>query len=521
MCQPSMSSLSCRRERARWTSFRLRAGRCASRTAQERNFGYLLLPLFLETEAGESVEEALERTGFQEAWECSAGHAGAGRRAGRSHSCRCALSVVRTGGFDDSRLRERVEVLGPQVSLEKLRQSVATSIVDHLGISWDERFGQLVKYKEQYGDCIVPSDWAENKQFGWWVITQRAKRETLSEERLERLTAIGFEWDPSAAVWDKMFSELVQYKEQHGDCSVPHGWVENTHLARWVRKQRQKRESLSEERKDRLTALGFELDPSAATWDKMFTELAQYSDAHGDCSVPHGWAENRQLGIWIGTQRSRKESLSEERQDRLTALGFDWDPFAAAWDKMFAELVHYKEKHGDCKVTKEGAGNKQLGLWVNNQRSKRVGLTEEQRQRLDAIGFEWDPMSATWEKRFAELLQYKEQHGDCNVPQKWAENKKLGSWVTTQRSRRERLPEERQSRLTALGFDWNPNFTAWEKRFAELLQYKEQHGDCNVPDKSIEYKQLGTWVREQKTNAKKGNLTDERRRRLEAIGFRF
>ncbi|WP_441351690.1 helicase associated domain-containing protein [Sulfitobacter sp. JL08] len=47
------------------------------------------------------------------------------------------------------------------------------------------------------------------------------------------------------------------------------------------------------------------------------------------------------------------------------------------------------------------------------------------------------------------------------------------------------------------------------------------HGDCNVPYGWPENEKLASWVTTQRTNAVKGNLTDERRQRLKAIGFRF
>ena len=38
-----------------------------------------------------------------------------------------------------------------------------------------------------------------------------------------------------------------------------------------------------------------------------------------------------------------------------------------------------------------------------------------------------------WEHRLEALKQYKAEHGDCNVPQKYSKNKSLGEWVRTQR----------------------------------------------------------------------------------------
>jgi hypothetical protein len=56
------------------------------------------------------------------------------------------------------------------------------------------------------------------------------------------------------------------------------------------------------------------------------------------------------------------------------------------------------------------------------------------------------------------LKCYKERHGHCNVPVKWSESPKLGTWVLIQRvqKRKGAISAERKARLDALGFDWNP-----------------------------------------------------------------
>src|SRR5262249_41818768 len=112
------------------------------RTAPGKDTGYVLLPLFVETQENETIEEALERTDFEEAWdvlqamqEQDAVLADIIRELGEEKG--------RKGGFDDSRLRERVEVLGPQVSLDVLRSAVSAALVDQLGATWDQRYGEL------------------------------------------------------------------------------------------------------------------------------------------------------------------------------------------------------------------------------------------------------------------------------------------------------------------------------------------------------------------------------------------
>ena len=67
----------------------------------------------------------------------------------------------------------------------------------------------------------------------------------------------------------------------------------------------------------------------------QLARLAAYTAAHGDCSVPAGWAEDPRLGSWVDNQRKLKRRLDRglpsvgmtvKRVARLTALGLVWDP---------------------------------------------------------------------------------------------------------------------------------------------------------------------------------------------------
>ena len=62
------------------------------------------------------------------------------------------------------------------------------------------------------------------------------------------------------------------------------------------------------------------------------------------------------------------------------------------------------------------------------------------------------------------MVAYKAGHDDCNVPQRWAEDPRLGRWVNIQRALKRKLDRgeygegmtaERAARLEALGF-WSP-----------------------------------------------------------------
>ena len=57
-------------------------------------------------------------------------------------------------------------------------------------VHWEVRFQQLVEYKRVHGNCNVPCTYNANPQLGNWVNNQRAKKETMSEERRKSWTPL-------------------------------------------------------------------------------------------------------------------------------------------------------------------------------------------------------------------------------------------------------------------------------------------------------------------------------------------
>jgi hypothetical protein len=102
------------------------------------------------------------------------------------------------------------------------------------------------------------------------------------------------------------------------------------------------------------------------------------------------------LGVWVAKQRQlkRKGKLSAGREARLQAVGFVWDTAAADWEEKFSALMRWKaENGGDTRVPFNSPGEDGLGWWVATQRqARRKGkMGDERRERLDSIGFCWNP----------------------------------------------------------------------------------------------------------------------------------
>jgi superfamily II DNA or RNA helicase len=346
-------------------------------------------------------------------------------------------------------------------------------------------------------------------RLGTWCnnVRQGYKTGQLSSERIAQLEALGFCWDPFAVVWNKKFAELVAYKENHGDCNV---LVESGPLGRWASKQRST--CTIPERVARLNSIDFCWDPFTARWDEKIADLKAFKEANGHCTVPRGTS----LGDWCGWVRAsfKRGELTTEQITQLEGVGFYLIPYAARWNENIAELIAYKKAHGDCNVPNYSGP---LGTWVSELRKhRRKGkLSSERIAQLEALGFCWDPFAAVWNKKFAELVAYKEANGHCNVT---TDNDSLSSWCVglRQRYRTGRLGADKIAQLEGLGFCWTPFTDVWNKRIAELIAYKEAHGHCNV---SADSGVLGRWVANTRTNCKNGVLSSERIAQLDAIGF--
>ena len=263
------------------------------------------------------------------------------------------------------------------------------------------------------------------------------------------------------------------------------------------------------------------LDRLGVSWDRWFGLLQRFKQREGHCLVPVSHEENGyKLGAWVSNQRHGRNHLPEDRLNRLNSIGFSWDPIDEQWEKGFEELKSFREKKGHCVVpaTLQSRGFA-LGNWVSRQRSRNDTLDASQINRLNLIGFSWNPHEELWEKCYSELLKFRKREGHAIVPQGHkVDGITLGQWTSSQRMQRDKLSVEKLRRLNSIGFSWDPNTEQWEEAFQALSIFKKREGHVFVPAKHNESEvRLGNWVQTQRHN--KGKLPQNRLKRLDSIGF--
>lgn len=456
---------------------------------------------------------------------------------------------------------------------------------------WRQKFDELCEFKRQHGHCDVSTKYIENRKLGFWVIVQRCaykkklqgKPSRITEERIEALEKIGFQWQ-SYNLWWERYDELCEYKRQHGNCLVS----QTGSLGWWVAWQRKiykekcegKPTRLSEEKIAALDKIDFEWgEIHDARWQELYDELLKFKQQRGHCNVSK--RNNVRLNRWCYKQRQEYKSecegkpstLTKERIAMLENIGFNWGTYTryrTQWHERYDELRMFMQQYGNCNISKEK--HRLLWLWAEKQKKaykakcegKVSTMNEERIAALNKIGFQWwgerddlqmqdrceelvnfeqqhghfdEPYDLQLQNRCEELLKFKQHHGHFDVPFD-EEHKVLAPWVCYQRTeyrkkfegRRHDISEKYIAALNEIGFEWYTELNdepKWQQRYDELWYFKQTYGHCNVSKAHREHKQLYTWVIKQrqkyknKCESKSSTLTEEHIALMENIGFRW
>jgi len=251
----------------------------------------------------------------------------------------------------------------------------------------------------------------EGSPFGYRTKSKdrKRKRTCASEEKLD--------------CWETRYSELETHIIREGTL---YNLDEDTSFGRWANKQRllYKENRLWNDRKERLTALGFDLESKKARkevpWDQRFEELKKIKRKYGHDKVPLNY-KNTKLYFWCSNQRNyyKKFKLLPEREKLLKSIGFSFQKESNSIDSN------------------------------RNHSSKTPEACTEQK----CIQQRRVSKEADWVQKFQKLLEYKERYGDVHVPQRYNADK-LGTFVHAQRNayKNGTLSGERIEKLESIGF---------------------------------------------------------------------
>jgi hypothetical protein len=380
----------------------------------------------------------------------------------------------------------------------------------------------LQQFQKREGHALVPQGFKEDGvNLGSWVREQRANRAKMTTEPYEG---------------------LKKFAEREGHARAPQRHVEDgLKLGQWVAVQRTSRDEMSPERKALLEALpGWSWEPTTDGWERAYGFLMAFVEREGHARVPKEHVEvDFRLGQWVTDQRVKRDKMPDSQRERLESLpgwiwdararrkllesvrGWSWDPYSESWERGYAALASFAERQGHARVPRDFLeGGINLGNWVAEQRGSRSRMTDERRQRLEALpGWSWNAVEESWMQHLELLRAYADREGHTNVPVDCVEDGlKLGQWTRLRRREHKKLSPERQALLESIpGWFWGSKGDyVWNQKFEMLRRFVEHEGHAQVPGGYVESGiKLGSWVREQR--AERDNLPTERTTKLESL----
>ena len=354
----------------------------------------------------------------------------------------------------------------------------------------------------------------------------------LPQDKILLLEKLSVDWlTRIERLWEKAYARAKAYFDEHGDLNVG---TDDSALASWLISQRRKYRdgSIDGEHYRRLSAIGMVWDLDDI-WEASFAEAKKYFETHGNLDIPTAYiTENgTKLGNWYRSVRNAKRNgtLSAERGKRLEEIGIKWLSVKTRnWMQYYELAKQFYEEHGNLVVSADyqTADGFNLGIWISSQRYAygKGKLPQEQVKLLEAIGMSWQRDDSRFDEGFAYAEGYFKSNGNLDVKSTFitADGFRLGAWVHTQRNRykKGKLSADRISRLEAIGMEWTPSKNNWEIGFAHLEAYCKEKSSTDVPSGYVcgdGYK-LGTWFANQKSRSRSGTLSEERTKRLEALG---
>lgn len=256
-----------------------------------------------------------------------------------------------TQGGDD--LRDDAEKSGASGTLqrgriltkEKERRLDALGFIwDKTEQNWDRYYAAASAFYAREGNLDIPVKFVteDGLQLGVWIRRKATERDSLPEERVKALEAIGMVWGGRYdSKWDEKFRLAQQYYQKNGNLEVPKEYkVQGVRLGRWInalRSARVKPENshyrLDAERIRQLDNIGMRW--GGESWETRYLLAECYYREHGNLKISQTYvAETGETRIWLGKwlaeQRKKhgnpggKHALTEEQERRLEAIGMEW-----------------------------------------------------------------------------------------------------------------------------------------------------------------------------------------------------
>lgn len=480
---------------------------------------------------------------------------------------------------------------------------------------WDKIFALAESYYKENGNLRMPRYFIiDGVDVGTWLTNLKGgyngkNRRKLSKYQISKLESIGIEWDYDYLddLWNKMYNCAESYFAIYGNIFIPQGYeYEGLPIGNWIHDQTQfyKKGKLSQDRIDKLNALGVRWNPQKDKWNTYYKYAQKYYKEIGNLDVPYDFEiDGLLLGRWVSVQRQahngRQDTvLTNEQIEKLEAIGMVWKGEAKTQTSFWEQIIYYylvkeypsaisryreqgveldifipelkmaieydgyywhkdkqeKDNFKDlqCKknaITLIRIREKLLPKTIHSKcyllqdntietfQNTLIRVFDECLQIHPIINIKKDSFevvkgykpqaTSLWYKAFLEAKEYYDVYGNLLVPKGFITSSglDLGSWVKNQRQKRKGntkpLSLEQITLLDSIGMVWNPHELSWEIGFSYAKMYYEEYENLIISqNKTYKGFTLGKWIQTQRSSRKRlKNYSSQRVERLNSIGM--
>ena len=244
--------------------------------------------------------------------------------------------------------------------------------------------------------------------------------------------------------------------------------------------------------------------------------------------------------------RDASFDIEIENQDLFEMLRYVSDRLTMTWEDYYELAKAYYEHHGDSLIVgtfktingyeyDENGAN--LGNWISAQRGKYNSLSDDRKEKLARINFVVQVNDYLWNNYYELAKKYYEHYGNLLIPSIFktvngyeidSTGIDLGNWLSQQKSRYNRLTDDRKQKLQQIGFVLNVFNARWETMYKLAKTYYQHYGNSEIGyrfktingyDEDINGVSLGQWLGVQRRNF--DTLDDEKKQKLSNIEIRL
>lgn len=294
------------------------AGR-AMRKHGDKDTGYVIIPIYLESFANHNFIESVRDANFDLVWTTLQALSEVDE----------ALDIQMKNIQNDlgrkkdfSNLADFIDVNADfEFDKNELLDAISIEAANIFVESFEYRIGQLQAYVAKHGHGFIPNKYEENTSLGYWAHWMREsyRYKKLPLYKINKLKESGFVFNKNDFDWHNRFKEYEYFVLNNPGAEFADY---PKRIRQWLSEQTERKTNgkLSDDRFKKLTSIGFKYKSRNDLWmdnlNNLKKDLAKETSL-SDITKKHTSYE------WLRGQRRRWDKLSEDKKDKLKALGWD------------------------------------------------------------------------------------------------------------------------------------------------------------------------------------------------------